>query len=255
MSTKEELIHENTELTARLALAEKWMRREVQSAIISVKKGTVKKGTRKHFSNIFEEEGIEIITKRILDQFGPVLDHAPQYTLERLIDAEIYWETLQRYPHMDALPIVLAYQKILDAWIEERLISLWRDSEKWKVKSKKYEELHVSPLERDLENIITKKYTLSIGRLYQIVEMIRKDSISREGYCSNLVDFWKSQDPALLKVLISDDFFFSFSQLMDREIFSKKRHEKKVSYKDIRELRSAFRDSADYNNIFRLLFL
>jgi hypothetical protein len=69
---------------------------------------------------------VEIITRRILDIFGPVLEHAPHYTLERLIDAEIYWETLQRYPHMDALPIVLAYQKILDAWIEERLIVDWR---------------------------------------------------------------------------------------------------------------------------------
>ena len=82
----------------------------------------MKKGTRKHFENIFEEEGVEIITKRILDTFGNLLDHAPKYTLERLIDAEIYWETLQRYPHMDALPIILAYQKILDAWIEEVLI-------------------------------------------------------------------------------------------------------------------------------------
>ena len=130
MMTKDDLIRENTELTARLSLAEKWMRREVQSAIATVGRASVKKDTRKHFENIFEEESIEIITRRIIQTFGSMLDHAPKYTLERLIDGEIYWETLQRYPHMDALPIVLAYQKILDAWIEERLISPWRESEK-----------------------------------------------------------------------------------------------------------------------------
>jgi hypothetical protein len=73
---------------------------------------------------------VEIITRRILDTFGSILDHAPRYTLERLIDAEIYYETLQRYPHMDGLPIILAYQKILDAWIEESLIAPWRASQK-----------------------------------------------------------------------------------------------------------------------------
>ena len=126
MTCHDDLIRENIELTARLALAEKWMRREVQSAIATVGRASVKKNTRKHFANVFEEESIEIITRRIIQNFGPMLEHAPKYTLERLIDAEIYWETLQRYPHMDALPIVLAYQKIFDAWIEERLVSPWR---------------------------------------------------------------------------------------------------------------------------------
>lgn len=122
MQKKEDLIQENAELIARIALAEKWMRREVQSAISSVRRAEIKKDTRKHFENTFEQDGVEMITQRIIDTFGDALSRAPKYTLERLIDAEIYWETLQRYPHMDALPVVLAYQKILDAWIEESLV-------------------------------------------------------------------------------------------------------------------------------------
>jgi hypothetical protein len=66
------------------------------------------------------------LTKRILEQFDDSLSNSPKYTTERLIDAEIYWQTLQRYPQMDALPIILAYQKILDAWIEESLIAGYR---------------------------------------------------------------------------------------------------------------------------------
>lgn len=121
MQKKEDLIQENAELKARIALAEKWMRREVQSAIDSVRRAGVRKDTRRHFQNTFEEEGVEIITQRIIGIFGDSLTHAPKYTLERLIDAEIYWETLQRYPTLDALPIVSSYQKIFDAFFEKIL--------------------------------------------------------------------------------------------------------------------------------------
>jgi hypothetical protein len=234
MPTKEELIWENRELTAKLALAEKWMRREVQSAIAMVWKQGIQKNTRKHFDNVFAEEGVEIITRRILDIFGWVLDHAPRYTLERLIDAEIYWETLQRYPHMDALPIILAYQKILDAWIEERLIAPWRASQ---VRSMRESTLQ-NPLEKDLSNILTKNYTLSIGRLYQILETIRGEKISGN-LLEGLTSYWRREIPELLDMLISDRFFLLFSELMIREIFSKKRHEKKVTYSDAKKLRES----------------
>ena len=46
MQNKDDLIRENIELNARLALAEKWMRREVQSAITSVKRAVVRRETR-----------------------------------------------------------------------------------------------------------------------------------------------------------------------------------------------------------------
>lgn len=130
MQTKDELIRENVELRARLALAERWMQREVQTAMRHVQKKEVQTATRKHFSNLLEEEGIDIMARRIHDMFGESLQNAPVFTLERLIDAEIYWQTLQKYPTMDGLPIVLAYQKILDAWVEEKLIASWRRTRK-----------------------------------------------------------------------------------------------------------------------------
>ena len=126
MTTHDDLIRENEELRARLALAEMWMRREVQHAIATVGRDRLQRHTRAHFENMFEKEGIDMMTARIMQRFGDVLDTAPAHTLERLIDAEIYYETLQRYPHMDALPIVLAYQKIIDAWIEETIITDFR---------------------------------------------------------------------------------------------------------------------------------
>lgn len=130
MKTQKELLAENIELRSKLALAEKWMRREVASSIKKVREDKLKKDQRKYFENAFESESLDIFTRDIISLFGESLDRAPKYTLERLIDAEIYWFTLQKYPQMDALPVVLAYQKILDAWIEESLIMPWRESEK-----------------------------------------------------------------------------------------------------------------------------
>jgi hypothetical protein len=126
MQKKEDIIRENIELRARLELAKKWMRRQVASSIAKIQKESTLNKTKKNLTTTWKENGVDIITAKILHQFSPVLPKAPKFTLERLIDAEIYWHTLQEYPHMDALPIVLAYQKIFDSWIEHLLISEWR---------------------------------------------------------------------------------------------------------------------------------
>ena len=99
--TKEDLIQENMELRARLELAEKWMRREIKGAISHIEQTNVKKKQRKDLHLFLEDEGLDIITKRILDTFSKGLINAPKYTLERRIDAEIYWSTLQKYATMD----------------------------------------------------------------------------------------------------------------------------------------------------------
>lgn len=254
MQKKEDLIQENVELIARLALAEKWMRREVQSAISSVRRAEIKKDTRKHFENTFEQDGVEMITQRIMDSFGDALSRAPKYTLERLIDAEIYWETLQRYPHMDALPVVLAYQKILDAWIEESLVWPWRIDESKKWKSKNISSVSNSSLEKDIENISTKNYTLSIGRWYQIL-MMMKNSEPFPPVIGVLAWFWETQYPKLLSWITSDAFISKFSLLMDREIFSKKRHEKKVTYSDAKVTREIFIGLGESPWILQQIFL
>lgn len=262
MQTKDDLIRENTELRARLELAERWMQREVQTAMRHIQKKEVQSITRKHFSNLLEEEGRDIIARRIHDTFGDNLEHAPEYTLERLIDAEIYWQTLQKYPTMDGLPIVLAYQKILDAWVEKELIKDFRvrHREVWSGLVSDTRLLRprewrgADGLAHDIENIITKKYTLSLGRLYQILDFVRNNSIppldkgfesallaasyseaGKGDLLSELVEFWKKEIPQVFVTLVSDGFFLPFSELMEREIFTKKRHDKKVTFGDAKK--------------------
>ena len=52
--------------------------------------------------------------------------------------------------------------------------------------------------------------------------------------------FWKTSFPDLFAYMISDEFFESFDTLVAREIWSKKRHEKKVTFTDARVLRESF---------------
>ena len=54
MQKSQDLIEENTELRARLALAEKWMAREVQASLQAIREGELRRSQRKHFENAFE---------------------------------------------------------------------------------------------------------------------------------------------------------------------------------------------------------
>jgi hypothetical protein len=236
--TKDELILENVELRSQLLLAQKWMRREVANSIRYVQEENQKKIGRKKINNILQEEHLGIITRRIMGIFGDSLKNAPKYTLERLIDAEIYWSTLQQYPGMDALPIVIAYQKILDAWIEDALISPWRISNKWKSRNEEQRKYDVG-VDKDLQAILLKDYTLSVWRLYQIVELIRNNTL-KSPLLLDLIAFWKRDSINCIDNLISDTFFLPFQELMNREIFTKKRHEAKVSYADAKLVREIF---------------
>lgn len=49
-----------------------------------------------------------------------------------------------------------------------------------------------------------------------------------------LVDYWTKEHPGLVDMLQSDVFWIPFSSIMEREIWSKKRHESKVNYSDAR---------------------
>lgn len=75
------------------------------------------KNTRRRFENFFEREVIEVMKQDIRRRFRT--DTMPKYTLERMLDAEVFWYMLQKYPFMDGIPLVLSYQKILDNWLEE----------------------------------------------------------------------------------------------------------------------------------------
>lgn len=184
---------------------------------------------------------------------------------------------------MDALPIIIAYQKILDAWIEERLVAPWRldfSPEKGRPRGVTQKRIphsvtHPNPplsrrgfdtLEQDIINLVEKKYTLSIGRLYQLLQYIHDSGvsiISSEAIAESrnlapivkeLLLFWKRDSSDILDILISDAFFTPFESLIEREVFSRKRHESKVTYSDARFTRDILIDASEKKGLFEMIF-
>lgn len=234
MRSYQDLIEENRILRERLALAQGWMRREVRASAAHIGRDRVHASVRSHFSNIFEQEGIKMLERHIDWLFGSRLDTAPEHTRRRLIDAEIYWYTLQKYPTLDAFPILAAYQKIFDAWIEACLVDPWRIS----IRDTRFDTVHTS-IEQDLARIHQKNFSLSIGRLYRILSRIRSDEMCGP-YESHLRWFWKIHAQKHQESLLSDTCFTYLQSLVSQGMFGKKRHETKVSFRDAQNLREAF---------------
>ena len=67
---------------------------------------------------------------------------------------------------------------------------------------------------------------------------------------SELVDFWKKNIPEVFELLISDEFFLPFSELMEREIFTKKRHENKVTFADAKKVREILIEKRVLRSLF-----
>lgn len=245
MATKEELILENELLKKKLALAEAWMRREIAYHKQMIGETQVKKSQRKKLDNILERESVDIIRRRIIGYFGESLEKAPPFTLEHLIDAEIYWQTLQKFPTLDALPVVSSYQKILDAFFERILLgfrtsysngsqrgySITPPSLTYKGKSEQ------STLDRDIQNVVDKKYTLSLGRWYQFFEKIRHGGTFGGSYEDIFLSYLTEYHEELLELCITDPVFSLFSELISLEVFGRKRHDIKISYSDARRVR------------------
>ena len=80
-------------------------------------------------------------------------------------------------------------------------------------------------IERDLGNILSKSYSLSIGRFYQLLEAFRSSSDVPGTLQTDLYNYLKKKHPELLDYLISDYFFIEFKKLIDSEVFARKRHE------------------------------
>lgn len=79
------------------------------------------------------------------------------------------------------------------------------------------------------------KYTLSLGRLYQIIDLIReKKNIS--GWTEHIIEYWKEHS-SFFDLITSDTFFLPLQELVQLEVFSIKRHTKKVSFADARHTR------------------
>lgn len=230
MQDRDSLIRENEELKARLKNCQAWMLRQVAEARLQIERAKVSVSGRHYFVSNFESNVLENIDSIILTYFWDELKNAPKFTLERLHDAEIYWNTLQKFPHIDGLSVVLSYQKILDAYFE-KITHIFHG-----MKSTEFHTYETSWIEHDISQVIHKWYTLSIGRWYSILEMIQEHQ-NLSPWVRFFIEHIESHFPHLIERLTSESVMVPLRELVQGEYFSHKRHASKVSFVDTKTVR------------------
>lgn len=55
-------------------------------------------------------------------------------------------------------------------------------------------------------------------------------------------------------MLVSDEFFVPFGELMEREVFTRKRHESKVNYSDAKRIREVMIDETARKSFLEMIF-
>lgn len=254
MTTREEeLLAEIAVLKRKLENSSLWMKRQVQESIKVVATERVKKFSRHTFQNNLERDQLVLLESSIENCFGSLLLSAPPKTVERLIDAELQWFTLQKYPQMDGAAMSMSYQKIFDASVEMYIAEPFRQY----VRQNKIllrNQLD-SLIEEDVENVIYKGYNLSSGRLYQIILEIKKEN-SLTPFLALFQKFLQIENKKMYDTLLGDDFLLPFQAIIEMEIFSKKRHEKKVSFIEAKKTRAIMVGNLQVkNSLLGLLFM
>jgi Holliday junction resolvase-like predicted endonuclease len=224
----ETLRAENERLSRLLATATAWMQRQWREDAHKIAKRKAGQMTEDVRADFLRENQEEIINTRIRGYFGDILlMNAPSETVEFLVDAEIAFFNLSKSKTGDGLSVISSYTKILDTFIESFVTNQFR---KYAVKRGAVILRVNDPLEKALHFVITKKYTLSIGRLYGLLKSIRAGE--------KLPDYGTAFRDYLAKYrtvgdfLLSDAFFQPFSQVVESDVFGGKRHNGKISLEE-----------------------
>ncbi len=209
------LQQENKRLKEKLAHAQAWMQKEVFT-----------KASRQDISHI-EEKIYQFFSPEALIRFS-------ENGIKNIVSSELIYAHLLSGELLDGMSVIIWYQKILDAMLELSLTKWFR----------KYSSQHSSlsspennPLEKSLYLVITKKYILSLGRLYAILQDIsQKKALSP--YEKLFYEYLKSRK-FLYKALLESDFLLQLHRLMQIQALTEKRHSSSLSKKDTMLARKA----------------
>ncbi len=231
--TLQELKQENEKLRHKLDVCIRFMRREVEESVHRISKRKVTRMTETGRDDFLRENQEVIISQRITDYFGDLLLlNAPKETIEYLVGSEISFYNLCKNPTLDGFSVIGSYHKILDVWVEQMIMNQFRKF----AQKKGATILRVNdPMEKALHSVVTKKFILSLGRLFGLLRMIRDGE--------KLHDFWQTfsdylnKYPDLRNVLVSDKFFLLFEKIIESDVFGGKRHQGSISLSDTKNTR------------------
>ena len=157
------LEEENKKLRKQLASAQNWIQREIHA----------KKEGVNHIDDMIGENisfHEEEVTEKI-QRFLPPLVYMflSDEELSCLISSELTYTNILEGELLDGMNVVLGYHKVVDAFIEEFITKGFRSF----VGERNPPDSH-DPLEAFFEQVHEKNYSLSFGRLYQILERIKQ---------------------------------------------------------------------------------
>ena len=224
------LEEENLELKRRLAAAQKWMNWEVNDA----KKLITKEQTQWNTHNLYHENLEDIISERIYNFFpSEVLSHFPNGWVENIISSELIYYHIVHWWHVDGTGVILWYQKVIDSMVELYITKGFR---KYAKKNTRTHSPENDPLEKAFHLVIEKKYILSLGRLYSVLNNIQSNK-KLLYYSSNFLNYLKSR-PFLEKSLLHSDFLLQLQSLIHLHALWEKRHHGVLSPSDTKKARN-----------------
>lgn len=231
---KKSLKQENIDLKHKLEVAQKWMQSQVSWAQNTIQnKWALRDEIEQKIYNFFPPES---------------LANFPNNWMENIISAEILFEHLLSWEDFDGISVVISYGKIIDQMIELYITKWLRKYISKNNTSLKYIN---NPLEKSLRLIIEKKFTLSLGRLYQCLDEISK-SKPPTPYLLEFSNFLKSR-AFLWDILLSKAFLLQLKCIIDSHALTDKRHTGTLSKSDTISARDAI--IWDFQNTECILYL
>lgn len=110
-----ELQEENRILKAKLVVAQKWMRKEIENQVRQIHKQKQEKENNVEFYENIEE----IISEKVITFFGEILLlNIPSSVVENIVAAEVHFYHLDHQQKGDGLGVITSYHKALDTLIE-----------------------------------------------------------------------------------------------------------------------------------------
>lgn len=221
MKTREELERENALLRKKLEVAKLWMSKEVKDQIQNI-------------WTITSPENIEDNIQNQIENFFEdiVLINLPTAVIQNIITSEINYHHMIQWQSIGWSSVIIGYHKALDALIEKNITKNFRKFAKktWHDQLGKND-----PLEKALHQIVNNWHTMSIGRLYHLLKMIKNgEHLEIYSLCfKQYLDKYSSIED----VLLSDIFTKKLSLLIKTEVLWKKRHIWNVTAQETKKVR------------------
>lgn len=218
---------ENQDLKRKLARAQAWMKQEVRNQVQLIWKNHFQENDEN--KELTQEEISEEITQFIWEV---LMLNVPRDFMENVISAEILFHSLEQNNNFDGLGIISSYHKSLDVLFENFITKWFRKfaQKQWQTHLRKND-----VMEKTLNSVVNQNYILWAGRLFHILKMIRNND-NLEDYGTCFKKYLEKYD-FLGNILLSDEFFNTFSSLVNSDILGKKRHVGKINFSETQKAR------------------